>query len=80
MGQRAWMAFFSLVQDWTAREFLFQISQKNPSLKHPCRSYLEEVTEQNEVMEVIKVDEFKIMAILERDSMKSTMNQIPKNR
>ena len=78
MGQRAWMAFFSLVQDWTAREFLFQISQKNPSLKHPCRSYLEEVTEQNEVMEVIKVDEFKIMAILERDSMKSTMNQIPK--
>ena len=26
----------------------------------------------------VKVDEFKIMAILERDSMKSTMNQIPK--
>ena len=75
MGQRAWMAFFSLVQDWSAREYLFQISQKNSALQHPCRSYLEEITKQNNEL---VADEFKIMAILERDNMKSIMNQIPK--
>ena len=70
MGHRALIAFFSLAQDWKAKEYLSQI-HFGSQFQHPCNKYLEST--QN-------INEFQLLVHLEMDSMKRCLKEmnIPK--